>query len=326
MSENIFKEDKGKFMIFSTHFYPILKKDVKRCAERIVGKDKLFSTELVFIPVCEGAHWVVYVLCYLNKFRDMYLEKKAQEELEQNKMVDDLTEEETEETEETEEEPDPVPKPILMYCDSLGNGPNPAIVRKVREFVERRYKLEYGEDVIMNNQALPLKPATLPNQNNYCDCGVYILQYAEEIIQLLLKHPDGLQPVEEPTEEEEQTSGDFDRVEPKKPKKRTIFPIQNPQLFTEETIHQKRKTIRSTVLDFSKLEPPPATPEKKTPTQEDDDELQIISPTTSKAESATKAAEKQMQQAVDVDADESPTAVPIHRKKSNRVTDDSDNE
>jgi hypothetical protein len=89
---------KSRFHIFNSHFYPLLKKDPQRAAERVSTKEKLIDKDLIFLPICEGSHWFLVVICY------PYRVFNKDEE-----------------------------KPFLMYCDSLGNRNSTRLVNNIRE-------------------------------------------------------------------------------------------------------------------------------------------------------------------------------------------------
>ena len=199
LMESKFKHRKGLVMSLSTHFYPVLMKEVDRCAERVVGKEKLFKTELVFLPVCEGAHWVVYILYNMAS-----LGKENSDSM-------------------------------IMYCDSLGSAENNSIVKQIRELVSKRYKIENPTEkpLVIDEETLPCREARLPVQNNYCDCGVYLLQYVEEIITRYFNY-------------RENTLDDS---------KEFVFPVDGPNLFTSSVIQEKRKVIRKRIIEMTKAIP-----------------------------------------------------------------------
>ncbi|KAL9650360.1 hypothetical protein ABK040_016427 [Willaertia magna] len=190
---------KKKFYIFNTHFYPVLKKDINRAAKRFPKGVKLFEKEMIFVPINEHAHWSLMVICNLNG------------------------EEVTKEKEVTYGPNDRV----IMYCDSLGGSIPTSITKRLREYLSLRYKEEHENSKrSFNADNFPAVKASLPLQDNHCDCGVFMLHYIEMSIQHQFKE----------------------------------LPIKKPELFQLSDISLKRELIRDEILLLSQQEPP--TPEK----------------------------------------------------------------
>lgn len=205
LSEQL-KEYKDRFHIFSTHFYPLLKKDPQRCAERVHKNEKLMDKDLIFIPICEENHWVLVVVCYPCK------------------LFEELNEDE------------PL-RPFIMYCDSLGNRFKTSSIRYIKSFLWKRFNKEKGTShPELKTHQCQTKYAKLPLQENQSDCGLYVLQYVEEICKIVFQK-----------EEKAIEIVDNENME----MKRVKLPISNRKLFSFETIQQKRLTIRDVILDMA---------------------------------------------------------------------------
>jgi hypothetical protein len=232
---------KGKIIIFSSHFYPILMKDVDRCAKRVAGKENIFESNLVFMPVCEGAHWTLYVLCNLCNIHN---------------QVDDWE------------------TPFIMYCDSLGSRPNSQIISKLYSFLKEKYLIEYpgNERIEFNDDNMPTKTALLPMQTNYCDCGVYVLEYIEQIIKGYMKSIKDVKPYQ--------------------------LPIKDQNLFCSSVIESKRRYIRKFIESLAKkLAPSPSqqkATEKATNEESDEDDVQYLSQDPSKEQDTQQRLQAQV--------------------------------
>ncbi len=164
--------------IFHTTFYPLLLKNPQRTASTVPPLDeKIFEKEYVFIPINEGLHWSLIIVCYAND-----AEKRS-----------------------------------IMYCDSLGGQIRESQVLNVNEYLGYRYRLEdpkRDDDLIELEASL----AQLPKQENSCDCGVYVIEYIE---QLAKSFPEQI-------------------------------PVNNSKLFSQKDIDAKRKELFDNVMNLAK--------------------------------------------------------------------------
>jgi sentrin-specific protease 7 len=67
-------------------------------------------------------------------------------------------------------------KPIIMMLDSLGQTRTVA-TRALRQWLEAEGRDKRGMDVEIDNRGLYPKGSQIPTQNNYSDCGLYVLGY-----------------------------------------------------------------------------------------------------------------------------------------------------
>lgn len=137
---------------------------------------------------------------------------------------------------------------MLMYCDSLGGVTPSHLTKKAREFLTKRFKVEYpGEpakqftpETIFNCRA------ELPKQDNHCDCGVFMLHYIQTLIELEI----------------------------------TELPICKPELFRMADIPAKRARIRDEIEMEAQMNPVP-TPTPATDQSQSDSVMalsQLLSP------------------------------------------------
>lgn len=67
-------------------------------------------------------------------------------------------------------------KPVIMMLDSLGQTRTVA-TRALRQWLEAEGRDKRGMDVEIDNRGLYPKSAQIPTQDNYSDCGLYVLGY-----------------------------------------------------------------------------------------------------------------------------------------------------
>jgi sentrin-specific protease 7 len=152
---------KDKVHIFSTQFYPLLKKDPERAAQRVPlpSKTKIFEKDFLFIPVNENAHWTLFVVCYPGKDNPY------------NKKTTDMKQ-----------------PTCIMNIDSLGSSHRTAS-RKIREYLSLRYKVEYNVEKKFDAENIPGMVSSVPGQDNHCDCGVFLLHYVDLFCEQMYKLP-----------------------------------------------------------------------------------------------------------------------------------------
>uniref|UniRef100_A0AAG5DC81 Ubiquitin-like protease family profile domain-containing protein n=1 Tax=Anopheles atroparvus TaxID=41427 RepID=A0AAG5DC81_ANOAO len=89
------------------------------------------------------------------------------------------------ETEETDEEPTdvrpPIKQPCILIFDSLTGASRSRVVATLRDYLTCEYKIKMpGKPAkVFNKLNMPGHCVKVPQQNNYTDCGLYLLQYVE---------------------------------------------------------------------------------------------------------------------------------------------------
>lgn len=88
-------------------------------------------------------------------------------------------------TEETDEEPNdgkqPVKQPIILIFDSLTGASRSRVVATLRDYLTCEYKCKMPTKPakVFNKNNMPGHCVKVPQQNNFTDCGLYLLQYVE---------------------------------------------------------------------------------------------------------------------------------------------------
>lgn len=90
-------------------------------------------------------------------------------------------------TEETDEEPandgkqQPVKQPIILIFDSLTGASRSRVVATLRDYLTCEYKCKMPTKPakVFNKNNMPGHCVKVPQQNNFTDCGLYLLQYVE---------------------------------------------------------------------------------------------------------------------------------------------------
>jgi len=174
------KDDKPTVHIFSTMFYKRLNSTPKKASTvasyekdanllpaqkrhlRVKGWTKnvnLFEKNMVIIPICEHSHWYLVIA-----IRPGLIKIPIGSEERQTKG-----------------------EPFMIVLDSMG-GNKTAAVSNIRHYLAAEWKAkmcgENDEDEyeFTSKQMRTIRPLK-PEQENYSDCGIYLLQYIEKIFQ-----------------------------------------------------------------------------------------------------------------------------------------------
>jgi hypothetical protein len=111
------------------------------------------------------------------------MEKLVEEKKEINLIEN--TEKKNKKKEENDE--DDETRPILYYFDSLGFGIDKKGV-KIRQYLTNRILIEKKIEFDFSGNIIQTKSLKLPQQNNHCDCGVFLLHYFELFLELIDKN------------------------------------------------------------------------------------------------------------------------------------------
>ncbi|CAO3564611.1 unnamed protein product [Mortierella alpina] len=75
-------------------------------------------------------------------------------------------------------------KPYILVLDSLG-GIHPTVTKTLRSYLQQELSARKNIVKSIDPNTIPGKHAKAPQQKNHCDCGLFLLHYAE----VFLKHP-----------------------------------------------------------------------------------------------------------------------------------------
>lgn len=73
-----------------------------------------------------------------------------------------------------------------MIFDSLAGTPRSRVVATLRDYLTCEWKAKHpnGPPRIFNKDNLPGHNVKVPQQNNFTDCGLYLLQYVEHFFRV----------------------------------------------------------------------------------------------------------------------------------------------
>ncbi|KAJ8572492.1 hypothetical protein K7X08_009003 [Anisodus acutangulus] len=158
-------EEKDRFHFFNSFFFrklADLDRDPSRACEsrsaflrvhRWTAKVNLFGKDFIFIPVNFSLHWSLIVICHPGEvvtFRE--------EEMEKSSRV-----------------------PCILHMNSI-RGSHKGLKNLIQSYLLEEWKerhKEVGDDVARKFSSLPFVCVELPQQENFFDCGLFLLHYVE---------------------------------------------------------------------------------------------------------------------------------------------------
>ncbi|CAK4141064.1 unnamed protein product [Aphanomyces euteiches] len=165
------KWQQERIYFFSTHFYTTLvqRSNVQEPFDKVkrwTRSVNIFELDFLFIPINESCHWSLAVICNPGALAKPFVD-------------DPRTTEASEKTS------------CILFFDSLRCHNETKIVSNLRSYLEKEFESRYNADGMVHfdaSQAILVEPE-VPRQSNSCDCGVFVLLYALELIK---RYPVGI--------------------------------------------------------------------------------------------------------------------------------------
>eukprot|EP01012_Entosiphon_sulcatum_P013953 TRINITY_DN1910_c0_g1_i3.p1 TRINITY_DN1910_c0_g1~~TRINITY_DN1910_c0_g1_i3.p1 ORF type:complete len:640 (-),score=95.28 TRINITY_DN1910_c0_g1_i3:234-2153(-) len=174
LAREIPEQNKGRVWILDPLFYTTIK---QRPTSPIHRTRSFFAHDFIVVPVQEGKHWFLMVACHLKQ---AILCAQTGDKGKRRMLEDD---------------------PQIVVLDSRGSKSaqelGPAAVKTFRQFLRSRLEWELEKEIcgvhppsgkapdeVFQHSALKCQVNKTMDQHrqvNGCDCGVYLLQYAESI-------------------------------------------------------------------------------------------------------------------------------------------------
>ncbi|KMY87001.1 uncharacterized protein Dsimw501_GD27131, partial [Drosophila simulans] len=175
LKNNIIPEDqRDRTHIFSTFFHMRLTTETKtspnntkepvakRRHERVKKWTRtvnIFEKDFIIIPFNEKSHWILAIICFPN--------------LKTSVVNHDV---------QTPGEDIPIKQPLILIFDSLESNSRYRHISILHDYLNFEYKAKYPKERarIFNWDNMPGHIVEVPQQENLTDCGLYLLQYAEQ--------------------------------------------------------------------------------------------------------------------------------------------------
>lgn len=75
---------------------------------------------------------------------------------------------------------EPIKQPCILIFDSLAGASRSRVVATLRDYLTCEYQAKVSQNKIFNKDNIKGSCPKIPQQNNFTDCGLYLLQYVEQ--------------------------------------------------------------------------------------------------------------------------------------------------
>lgn len=75
---------------------------------------------------------------------------------------------------------EPIKQPCILIFDSLAGASRSRVVATLRDYLTCEYQAKVSSSKIFNKDNIKASCLKIPQQNNFTDCGLYLLQYVEQ--------------------------------------------------------------------------------------------------------------------------------------------------
>ncbi|XP_030643278.1 sentrin-specific protease 6 [Chanos chanos] len=201
LCEKLQKEEAGRCHLFSSFFFRHLSQTVRKdngvadlsLEERRHTRVKtwtrhvnLFQKDFIFIPINQCAHWYLAVICFpglVVHYSEPHLGHQAAPSAHRGPVTEGHTS--TIHSGSTEPQPSlspPNPMPCILIMDSLNCHAKPSVVRTLQEYLEVEWRVKMGTWQNFGKGVMEGWTPLVPQQDNFSDCGIYLLQYVESFL------------------------------------------------------------------------------------------------------------------------------------------------
>ncbi|XDV43464.1 hypothetical protein PO909_011943, partial [Leuciscus waleckii] len=180
----------------------------------------LFEKDFIFVPINQMAHWYLAVICFPGKISQtsdlrlngrrhsmedlfdqsppnpmslFYSPKSSKQLSSWSQSIDDLEQSVCFLSDVEAEDDDQAVKyrsvlnsvskqPCILIMDSLTCSGRSSVVQILQEYLQEEWKVKMGSQQSFGKEAMKGWSPLVPQQDNFTDCGIYVLQYVESFL------------------------------------------------------------------------------------------------------------------------------------------------
>ncbi|XP_051725153.1 sentrin-specific protease 6 isoform X2 [Ctenopharyngodon idella] len=182
----------------------------------------LFEKDFIFVPINQMAHWYLAVICFPGKISQtsdldphlsgrkhsveylfdqsppnpmsLFYSPESSKPLSRwSQSIDDfdqsfcfLSDDEAEDDVQVVKNRSALnnvsKQPCILIMDSLTCSERSSVVQILQEYLQEEWKVKMGSQQSFGNEVMKGWNPLVPQQDNYTDCGIYVLQYVESFL------------------------------------------------------------------------------------------------------------------------------------------------
>lgn len=81
-------------------------------------------------------------------------------------------------------------RPCILIFDSLAGASRARVVATLRDYLSCEYVAKMGSEKVFSKDTIKGASLKVPQQSNFTDCGLYVLQYVESFFKVRLYQND----------------------------------------------------------------------------------------------------------------------------------------
>lgn len=128
----------------------------------------LFAKDFIFVPINASNHWYLAVICYPHLSGPVTKDSRS--------PIDATL----------RRQPVPIVRPCILMMDSMSPEGTSMFHKRTANVLREYLACEYqarnagGPSKLFTDQSHPIQMVDVPQQDNHCDCGLFVLQFVEE--------------------------------------------------------------------------------------------------------------------------------------------------
>ncbi|XP_077440431.1 sentrin-specific protease 7-like isoform X2 [Vanacampus margaritifer] len=145
----------------------------------------IFTKDFLFVPINEAAHWYLAVICFPGQDGKRYAQRASE-----SKLYSKRSEQPPTCTEEGCMREVTLTQPCILIMDSLKALQRENVCKLLRDYLQVEWEERRGLHRVFTSDSMHSYSCSVLQQDNYSDCGLYLLQYVESFFQNPVVHFD----------------------------------------------------------------------------------------------------------------------------------------
>ncbi|KAI2654509.1 Sentrin-specific protease 7 [Labeo rohita] len=173
----------------------------------------LFEKDFIFVPINQMAHWYLAVICFPGKISQtsgldlslngrrysveylcdqtppnpmslFYSSESSKQHSRWSQSIDDEAEDDVQTVKNRSvlNSENVSTQPCILIMDSLTCSGRSSVVQMLQEYLQEEWKVKMGSEQSFGNGTMNGWSPHVPQQDNFTDCGIYLLQYVESFL------------------------------------------------------------------------------------------------------------------------------------------------
>lgn len=162
--------------VMTTHFFSKLASNKMSDVKSWTKNVDVFAKDFIVVPVNEADHWSLAIICFPGNLLPVSSGKAAGAS--DGDECEDVLRDVVRRVVSSEEQR----APLILKLDSTKSHPTTLVAGLLRKWIAQESKWKRECDLQVSAVALPVVVPIVPLQDNGCDCGVFLLAFAQHFL------------------------------------------------------------------------------------------------------------------------------------------------